>query len=426
MRAVQAFAAMLCLAVPFALAACGGGGGGTPAKMAMDDPEPEPTPTPTPAPGNMDGGAPELRTPLTSSLTAQAAFDRLANRSNNAEGVSRLSTWNFGDSHPETRTDKEYRNYLYLTFGLPAHEPDLISEQNLNKRKVVFDKLYNSLGILERYNNRWPNIFMARTGRHCTSSIFSGASWGSCESDNPAELKESMINARGEFRANEHLHFHDSTMGYLDYSAFFLNRILSIAKRGGPGKDVFYADYGDLNGLPSGNISIHPIPSSALSIGTRTEADGLSPLENVPTATWKGGMIGMLDGYYGSAPAPCRECTYDQAAALENNLLVGNVEFKTEIYSSESDSLSGTIAFSNIADSVTGKTYEGWKWDTRVVEASGENSVGFHISRRGDDGTLEGTFYGPSFEEVGGTFSRNITHAEYEHITGAFGAKRQP
>ena len=226
MRAVQAFAIALCLAFPFVLSACGGGGGDGTAATA--DPTPTPAPTDTPEPVAMSG-APELRTPLTSSLTPQEAFDRITNRTNNTEGTTSITSYGPSNRHLDRtyrdERDEYIRDYLYKTL-LPNrsfHQPlgSIHSFQDeLNGREAIFNTLYDSLTPYEKYNNRWTGIYMAHTDRICTTGTTTSHPWGSCASNNPADLKDNMIAVDDEAQVN----FHDSTMGYLDYSAFILEQ----------------------------------------------------------------------------------------------------------------------------------------------------------------------------------------------------------
>lgn len=153
----------------------------------------------------------------------------------------------------------------------------------------------------------------------------------------------------------------------------------------------------------------------------------------------------MLTGLDLDSDPPCvglSACPYDQAVALENNPLIGDVEFNTKISNGGGGTKSGIITFSNITDSETDQTYADWTWETSVAAGfgtgpgsvppasddgdhpSGEDEY-YSFSFFGEDGNLQGTFYGPSFEEIGGIFRRSITHDEYTHMMGAFGAKRQ-
>ena len=73
------------------------------------------------------------------------------------------------------------------------------------------------------------------------------------------------------------------------------------------------------------------------------------------------------------------------------------------------------VAFTNIRsirDVEVPPTYPNMTWQNLPVR-NGRFGGGF------DDPTIEGRFYGPNHEEVGGIFQRN-------RIVGAFGAQREP
>ena len=80
-----------------------------------------------------------------------------------------------------------------------------------------------------------------------------------------------------------------------------------------------------------------------------------------------------------------------------------------------------SITFSNISNQA-GESEGGWTWTGKLNGAflTG-GGVGAYYSE--DDGTMHSTFYGPNFEEAGGTFSRMPNPNEW--IGGVFGAKRQ-
>ena len=156
-------------------------------------------------------------------------------------------------------------------------------------------------------------------------------------------------------------------------------------------------------------------------------------------------MIGKLGG---SVPSiSCSECTFNEAAALENNLITGDVELQVVVGESAINNVrnqGSSITFSNITDSA-GEAYDGWTWDNLFFNSQalyGQRDLEYDEKEywleftggNSKEGGIEGMFYGPSFEEVGGLFSRRIdgedmnTHPVahlHEWINGAFDAKRQ-
>ena len=114
--------------------------------------------------------------------------------------------------------------------------------------------------------------------------------------------------------------------------------------------------------------------------------------ETTPTfgnATWTGAMVGNASS----------------SKAIGGDWVRGDATLTFDLNRSDLD-----VAFTNIRDIDAGHRYQNITWRNIPVTA-GSFSSGF------DENSIEGRFYGPNHEEVGGVFERN-------EIVGAFGAKR--
>ena len=120
----------------------------------------------------------------------------------------------------------------------------------------------------------------------------------------------------------------------------------------------------------------------AYSIGNAT---GTNPALS-GNATWRGGMVG---GSVGS----------------DRNLVQGDATLTLDMTQMAMD-----VAFTNIRDAGTGQSRADMTWDGLAV-----TNGTFGTGSRGD--SIQGRFYGPNHEEVGGIFER-------DQIIGAFGAGR--
>lgn len=125
------------------------------------------------------------------------------------------------------------------------------------------------------------------------------------------------------------------------------------------------------------------------SIGQLSETN---PVEG--NATWEGVMVGGRIGETADFGDPVR----------------GDATLTFDFADTDLD-----VAFTNIRsirDVEVPETYPNMTWENLPVR-NGRFGGGF------DDPTIEGRFYGPNHEEVGGIFQRN-------RIVGAFGAQREP
>ena len=120
----------------------------------------------------------------------------------------------------------------------------------------------------------------------------------------------------------------------------------------------------------------------AYSIGNAT---GTNPALS-GNATWRGGMVG---GTVGSG----------------RNLVRGDATLTLDMAQMAMD-----VAFTNIRDAGSGQSRADMMWDGLAV-----TNGTFGTDRQGD--SIQGQFYGPNHEEVGGIFER-------DQIIGAFGAGR--
>ncbi len=133
-----------------------------------------------------------------------------------------------------------------------------------------------------------------------------------------------------------------------------------------------------------GDVSI-PL---ATSIG---DATGTTPSSVTGSATWSGVMVG----------------TDASATASRSHRIRGDADITIADFT---DPRIG-VAFTNITDLDSGGTRGDMAW-SEIPMVDGGFATG------SDGNSIEGTFYGPNHEEVGGIFER-------EQIIGAFGAQRQ-
>lgn len=135
----------------------------------------------------------------------------------------------------------------------------------------------------------------------------------------------------------------------------------------------------------SGRVDLaETISSGAYSLGNAT---GTTP--TFGNATWTGTMVGSDTG----------------VTAPPGNRIIGNANLTFDLSRSDID-----VAFTFLRDIDSGRPYGNITW-RNVPVTSGSFSTGFVGN------SIDGRFYGPNHEEVGGVFERN-------QIAGAFGAKR--
>ena len=153
--------------------------------------------------------------------------------------------------------------------------------------------------------------------------------------------------------------------GWLDYSAFAVE-VNSIV--GGVGEDLRGTVFG-----------------AAYSLG---DATGTTPAFG--NATWTGTMVG------GDA----------SLTANRGNRIMGDATLTFDLSREDIN-----VAFANIRDIDAGRPHGNITWQNiPVTSGSFASDISFGNS-------IDGRFYGPNHEEVGGVFERN-------QIAGAFGAKR--
>ena len=118
------------------------------------------------------------------------------------------------------------------------------------------------------------------------------------------------------------------------------------------------------------------------------DAAGSNPVSG--NATWNGVMVGL-------------DVSETQA---RGNPVQGHAVIELDLASQDID-----VAFTNIADVVTGNAHGAMAWaDLALTDGA------FETGSTGD--SISGRFYGADHEEVGGIFERNL-------IVGAFGAARE-
>ena len=107
------------------------------------------------------------------------------------------------------------------------------------------------------------------------------------------------------------------------------------------------------------------------------------------SATYEGVMLGV-----------------DSSGANRGEHLEGNalLEFRASVGDARMD-----VSFTNIRGRSAGGSYENIEWLNQSVEVEDNGTF--------DWGTINGSFYGPNHEEVGGTFST-------DDIVGAYGARK--
>ena len=153
--------------------------------------------------------------------------------------------------------------------------------------------------------------------------------------------------------------------GWLDYSAFAVE-VNSIV--GGVGEDLRGTVFG-----------------GAYSLG---DATGTTPAFG--NATWTGTMVGGDTSL----------------TANRGNRIMGDATLTFDLSREDID-----VAFANIRDIDAGRPHGNITWQNiPVTSGSFASDISFGNS-------IDGRFYGPNHEEVGGVFERN-------QIAGAFGAKR--
>ena len=150
--------------------------------------------------------------------------------------------------------------------------------------------------------------------------------------------------------------------GWLDHSFFLVEA-------------DFHRTTGPLNGDVEGS-----------SIGSAT---GTNPLSG--GATWSGVMVG-------------RDVS---ASAARGNEIQGNADLTIGDFADPRIN----VALTNISDADAGRRRADMTWDGVSVRGGG-------FSTGSDGNSVQGQFYGPNHEEVGGTFER-------DQVMGAFGATRQ-
>ena len=137
-------------------------------------------------------------------------------------------------------------------------------------------------------------------------------------------------------------------------------------------------------------VTDHPLlpdisAAYAYSVGN---AAGSNPVSG--NATWNGVMVGL-------------DVSDTQA---QGNPVQGHARIELDLASQDVD-----VAFTNIADVVTGNAHGAMAWtDLALTDGA------FETGSTGD--SISGRFYGADHEEVGGIFERN-------RIVGAFGAARE-
>ena len=154
--------------------------------------------------------------------------------------------------------------------------------------------------------------------------------------------------------------------GWLDYSAFAIQ-----------------LESSRVSGVSDG-VDLREVFLGAYSLG---QATGRTP--EFGNATWTGAMVGGDTS----------------STANRGNRFQGDATLTFNLSQSDLD-----VAFTNIRDVDAGHRYQNITWQNIPV-TSGSFSTGI------DENSIDGQFYGPNHEEVGGVFERN-------QIAGAFGAKR--
>ena len=134
--------------------------------------------------------------------------------------------------------------------------------------------------------------------------------------------------------------------------------------------------------------------SAAITISYGNRA-GTNPSESTGmTATWTGAMAGM-----------------DMSAANRENFIHGEAMATVDFVNSDMDLTFSNLVDLNDADRNSALNGMDWTWENLSLTDGAFQSGS-------DTDQVEGQFYGPNHEEVGGTFERN-------QVLGAFVAKRQ-
>ena len=124
-----------------------------------------------------------------------------------------------------------------------------------------------------------------------------------------------------------------------------------------------------------------------LSVG---DATGTNPISRDGSGTWTGVMVGA-----------------DAGAAAQGHIIQGDAAITIADFSNPRVD----VAFTNVYDLDAGSRRDNMTWDD-IPLADGDFGKGT------DGNSIEGRFYGPNHEEVGGVFERH-------RVVGAFGAARQ-
>ena len=447
-KAALAVAAALCLAFPLALAACGGGGGGgAPAKTAMEpDPRRAPgngeptTPTPTPAPAAPPSPAAVSGEPLEALKTiinyaindsdSPGFIDRTAGRLYvNGDLQRGASVSDEAKTSDDERTEfpiapndrrkalvgadrASYRDsvtqgwlHYFLsicedsradhcgsdiaaTLGIKSgHRAGRSSEELYNIREKIMERDY----ALTHYDNAWDGITTARTRDICYEGAVDATHGCSSETlGNPQSYLQPY--------SSDGIRYVNSDVAYLQYSAFFLNRIFEITRRHYYCPDAECARLRDEVKPYWTNIGY-----TLFTMGRGYEGERI-------TGTWNGGMM----AHKTSATNPCSSmgdngsggCNWQEANQTRPDIYLGDVTVKVSA-TGEHSRPEEEYSFSNISNAA-GDELSAWVW---------------YYNREGEGETLSRTFYGPNAEEVGGSFLRVLN--DNENLDGVFGAKRQ-
>ena len=332
--------------------------------------------------------------------------------------------------------------------------------ENFHIIEAAFQRDYT----LSKYDNKWDGITTARTNEICYQGVARVAACSAATLADPTGFLQSVIDPQNYPDAtrpphsddysvfpkddtiegfdqpdtdygHKRLHYVNSDVAYLQYSALFLNRTLSIWEHyAGP----YCASNPDcIARIESRTGYITRFNGTYNSMGRlsiySSKFEGGRQIHNIPTGTWNGGMMGVkvpLGEEGGPVGTPCRtgndNCTFQEAIATRPDVLSGDVALTVNYNNGDLDihgpaDIPYSITFSNISNQA-GESEDGWTW-------TGNLTGGFHTSGRvgarydEDDGTMNSIFYGPNFEEAGGSFSRTPNPNEW--IGGVFGAKRQ-
>ena len=468
----------LALAIPFALGACGGGGGGAPNTQAGNPGGSGPSMpggSNPPETGGMDNGTP-TPTPVSTAPQAERLKDIIAgalaiggsgytpsgalgiveggglSTGSNAVVLQRPTSTPSGLSEEHLKYPSHTHDYSptysyyegkplreeyhpqawvqYLTRTAPSvvgyhtsHPPGYY-DFDANQKFESVEKNFRSDYNYERLDPIWPGIDIdtehtAFCSHH--DGTTGGASPLACGN---GDLTTASLPAGRTARISDH----SSTISYLKYSAFLLNKTYSLGNPSEFPDDMFIPD---LEQWASSTGQLPPLT--------------VAP----PTGTWKGGMMGVLrhlkdNRSYIDICDRASGCTVAQAIAAEPRVVTGDVSLTL---STATPNRTGhgmdypfSIEFSNIEDGDGPKPGYGWTWEgaQHFIEGSGRGTGqdfhmrAFHITHDYLDYEANSRerledyhilFYGPQFEEAGGAFVH--LHNDSEAIIGAFGAKKQ-